>query len=70
MVNIQKIRIVLLKDDIEKLHKFNYFHGGVSLITADPIYVIKLLEDEVNRLVLNGVEENSSINTEQVEQFA
>ena len=69
-VNIKKIRIVLLKENIEKLHKFNYFHGGVALITAEPTYITKLLEEEATRLVPDGLDESSSINTEQVEQFA
>jgi hypothetical protein len=41
--NIQKVRFIILKDQIEALGKANYFHAGVALLTTKPSLVTRTL---------------------------
>lgn len=69
--NLQRIHFIILKDNIENLHRQNYFHAGVTLITSEPSLVIQELVNVLKLDVdLREMPSSSSINTEDVEQFA
>ena len=63
--NINKIRFIILKDNISTLQKQNYFHAGVALITTEPSLVISQLQQHIkSNINLKSMESSSSINTE------
>lgn len=39
--NIERVKFIILKDNIDKLDKQNYFHAGVALITSEAALVIE-----------------------------
>ena len=70
-VLLQRIKFIILKDNIESLGKKSYFHGGVAFIVNRTDLIYEFLEEILRKYgSVNAVDSTSSINSEDMRLFA
>lgn len=68
--NLRKVAFIILRDSLEGIHKRNYFHANVALITSSPAIALQHLQDNLKILIrLRPAESSSSVNSEEAQHF-